>query len=517
MEFENCVLLFLKKQINDKAPVQRELQDIDQFINSEVFPPDRTKRIADLYLRLEKYLSQGQAGDRISADVLRGMVFSSCGGERADGDFPLLFLPAYLKRIRFFEHFIDAILKKAMPSLGEEKSKEILRNFEADNDLAGAVKNNELDWQFFEKRINELSPQPEKQEESARASLAQFADRLLNVLSQSVDTLRAELIFKESYQQLRDQLSFLEDVSQALLIIPKGILEEEKLEIMGKTELMDELRRRNQELEFALAQLSDEKKKVEEEKGKLAVALSNLETVDRAKSDFINVVSHQFRTPLSAIRWNNEILEDEIATAVTKKEDQEKLFEYNHAIHAKIIFIINILEDVYDTLAIEGRTMSIDRKPSQLWEIIDDVIRDVEKEAKDKKIELTFDRSAASLKEILLDQQKIRRVCTVLLRNAVHYTPEGGKVKIKLSEVEFQGQPAFSCMVQDTGIGIAPEDGPKLFAKFFRGKNAIQMSPDGAGLGLYLVKKFVEAHGGAVAVESEIFKGSTFTFVLPII
>jgi signal transduction histidine kinase len=205
---------------------------------------------------------------------------------------------------------------------------------------------------------------------------------------------------------------------------------------------------------------------------------------------------------------------DEI-TNLNLGEKQGELLGYARATYAKIVFIINILDDIYDVLAIEGKTVTVDAKPSQLWEIIDEARRLLEPEARDKKVEIIFDRGTVPLKEISVDQQKMKRVCVILLRNAIRYSFENGKVAIAVREALLDGKPALSCSIQDSGIGVAPEDRGNIFTKFFRAKNAVQASPDGAGLGLYLAKHFVEAHGGIIQVESELGKGSVFTFVLP--
>jgi signal transduction histidine kinase len=265
---------------------------------------------------------------------------------------------------------------------------------------------------------------------------------------------------------------------------------------------------------LALAQLSEEKKRVEAESQKLASALENLKLVDKAKDDFITVVSHQFRTPLSIIRWNNELLADEITELVPSGE-KERLIGYTNLIYEKSVFLIHILEDIYDVLAIEGQEIKVEKKPSQLWEIIDEVLKEFSKLAANKNIDLKFVQPDSEPQEMLLDQQKVRRVCSILIRNAIQYTPEKGSVSVTLREAELKGGPAMSCSIEDTGIGIASEDKNKLFTKFFRSQNAIKAVPNGAGLGLYLVKKFIEAHGGEVVVESELNKGSKFTFSLP--
>ncbi|MBI4992162.1 MAG: hypothetical protein HZB99_03005 [Candidatus Harrisonbacteria bacterium] len=511
-EFERCVFLAITKRVVAKEAVQGELGEIDSLLRAPAGFEDRTKIAARLYLRLEKYIGEEQPKNRISRETLREMIFNSCHGEAAEGDLALIFLPQYLRRVRLMEKLSEALIDKSRHFIGEERYVNLLNSLP--QELNGSVKNGKIDWLVFEQKVRQSAAEPEKQEEFASQTLSKLLSGLVHGLLEAIEAARSELLFREVYQQFRDNLNFVENVPQVLRIVPDGILEEEKLEILEKPKLVDELRKRNQELEFAMAQLSEEKKKLEQEQKKLAVALDDLKAVDRAKSEFIDVVSHQFRTPLSAARWNSEIIGDELAN-VAPEELKIKLAEYNRLIQEKIVFIINILEDVYDVLAIEGKTLAIEKKPSQLWEIVADVLKEQEKEAERERVSVIFDRSKAPLKEVLLDPTKIHRICKILIRNAIHYTPEKGKVIVSIWEGESEGKPVLVFSVKDTGIGVAQEDMPKLFTKFFRAKNAVKKIADGAGLGLYLVKRFIEAHGGAIWVESELDKGSTFTFAVP--
>ena len=511
-KFEKCVFLSVTKKVTGKEAVQEELKEIESLLHAPAEFEDRTKIAARLYLRLEKYIGEEQLKNRISKESLREAVFNSCRGDVAEGDFVLIFAPKYLKRIKVTEKFTEALIDKCRHFIGEERCANLFNSLPSE--LSGSVKSGKIDWLIFEQKIRQSASEPEKQEELAKQSLSAIVSNLVRGLFETIEAARAELVFREVYQQFREKLSFVEDIPQVLNIVPQGILNEEKLEILEKSKLAEELRRRNQELEFAMTQLSEEKKKVEEERVKLAAALEDLKAVDRAKSEFIDVVSHQFRTPLSGARWNSEIIGDELLN-ITQEDLRVRLVEYNRLIQEKIVFIINILEDIYDVLAIEGRALAVEKKPGQLWEIVADALKEQEKEAEREKISLAFDRSKAPLKEILLDPMKIRRICKILIRNAIHYTPENGKVTVSIWEGEMQGSPVLVCSVQDTGIGVAPGDIPKLFTKFFRAKNAIKKIADGAGLGLYLVKRFVEAHGGAIWVESELDKGSKFTFAIP--
>ncbi len=509
-EFGQCIFISLKKQVVDEGPVKEDLDSIERLLAADIADAELEKFLIPLYLRIEQYISSAQSRNRLSANELRGYIYQRCVSDQAWGDMPLLFLPIYLQRIRIFEKYIEILIKKSGNNLDTGI---VQQYFNESQFVSGVFKNGEFDWIGFENLLVKESKEPEAQEMRAEEVLKQISSKIFSLLAGKLELIRTELIFREAYQQLRSQIQFVEDVPQVMRIIPDQIMKEERVEILSKPKLIDELRKRNQELEFTLSQLSEEKRKLEAEREKLASTLESLQKADRAKSDFITVVSHQFRTPLSAIRWNDEILMDELAKA-NLGDKQEEFLGYARAIYGKIIFIINILEDIYDVLAIEGKTVTIDAKPSQLWEIISESVRLLDSEAQGKKVQVEFDKNGVPLKEVLIDQQKIKRVCMILLRNAIRYSSENGKVRILVREALLDGRPAVSCSIQDFGIGIAQEDMKNIFTKFFRAKNAVQVSPDGAGLGLYLVKNFIEAHRGIIQVESALGQGATFTFVI---
>lgn len=510
-KFEKCALALIRHYVTGKEAVRDDLDAIDR-LHSDLPAANREKACAYLYLKLENYISREQPKNRVPREILREKILNKCGAERAEGNFALLFVQSHLRKIRLFERFAESILDKVR-FLDENLYAKILPSIEEDEYLQAVFKENKPNWLILEQRIRKHQLVAEEQEMFTAIPLKNALQIIFKSLTPTMGATRAELIFRDTYNEFRDKLMFLEDVPQVLFIMPEGLLQEERVQIMPKAQLEEVVRRRTDELERALAELR-------EEKGKLAAALERLKKTDLAKSDFIVVVSHQFRTPLSAIRWNAEVLEDKISALVAEKHIEGRvgeLLEFTKSIEERSVFLSHILSDIYDVLAVEGGTMTMEKSPAQLWEIVSDVLRSFEKQAKEKGVAIIFDRSSVPLKEIVLDQRKIARVCEIIVRNAVQYTSSGGTATIVITEAEYNGAPALSCSIRDSGIGIAAEDLPKLFTKFFRAKNAMNMVPDGAGLGLYLVKHFVEAHGGAVKVQSGLNKGSEFIFTLPLI
>ncbi|MDE2001076.1 MAG: HAMP domain-containing histidine kinase [Patescibacteria group bacterium] len=504
----------LRKSLNDSSTNQDYLaaeKVIAQPLTSE---SETEQLLIQLYLKLEKYISETQEGRRVPKETLRENIRRSCNPELAAGDFPLLFLPPTHAAVRLFESYTQEILDR----LGHTwQPAEMLRYFEQLNPALATLKAKDLDhidWLDFEQQVARSQPKPDENFRTMKQIFSGAIAQLLELSKSNFEALRAERVFSDAYDLMKRRFGFLDNVAAILDIIPASIMKQEHMESLPKETLINELRKRNEDLEFALTQLKEEKGNLETEHAKLAEALQNLQALDKAKGDFINVISHQFRTPLSAIRWNNDLLM-ETSADIKPPETSEQMLTAEKAIFVKAVFLINILDDIYDVLAIEGKQVALEYRPSLVWELVDDAVGSIKDEAKVKNIQIAFNRDQSQIKTIQLDPQKIKRVFLILLRNAVNYSSAGNTVTISITPTTLNNEPAVACSIRDTGIGISPEDQAKLFTKFFRAKNAIAAVADGAGLGLYLVKNFVEAHRGTVTVASELGKGSTFTVTIP--
>ena len=235
-------------------------------------------------------------------------------------------------------------------------------------------------------------------------------------------------------------------------------------------------------------------------------------TANQAKSHFITIVSHQFRTPLSAIRMNAELLEDNLKKRFLSAVDETESVQI---IQERAIFMVNMLENVFDGMAIDAHKVSVDKKPAVIWEIFDNVKKEISREIEKKRINFILDKSPELLQEIDIDIPKITKVVKILLENAAFYNKEGGIIEVKMNKVTNEEKRFIQCSVKDEGIGVPPEDTNKIFEKFYRSPNAMNLVPNGTGLGLFIAKNFVELHGGKLWVASQPGQGSTFYFTLP--
>jgi len=231
--------------------------------------------------------------------------------------------------------------------------------------------------------------------------------------------------------------------------------------------------------------------------------------IERIKSEFVSLTAHQLRTPLSAIKWTLKMILDGDLGKINK--DQKDYLQKTYVSNERMIHLINDLLNV--SRIEEGKYLY---RPTfvQLDELTQSVISSYKGELERKNIELIFEKSEKSLPKVKIDVEKINLVITNFLDNAVKYTPAKGKVKICLNLINKNKEIEFS--IKDSGIGIPDRDKKRLFTKFFRSENAVRMETDGSGLGLFITKNIIEAHGGRVWFESNDGKGSTFYFSLPV-
>lgn len=228
----------------------------------------------------------------------------------------------------------------------------------------------------------------------------------------------------------------------------------------------------------------------------------------RHKSEFVSHVAHELRTPLSSIRAYTEMLVDGEAA------DEETRAEYYEIIDSSANRLGRLIDNMLDISRIEAGTVRVNKEPVAVSMVVKDALDEMRPQAEEKSITLTGDLIPVVFR-IMADRDQINRAVLNLVSNAIKYTPEGGKVQVRISPHE-ENQ-TISIEVSDTGVGI-PEDAlPKMFEKFYRVEANLKMAK-GTGLGLNLVKHIVETvHGGKMTLISEVGKGSTFAMTLALI
>jgi GAF domain-containing protein len=230
-----------------------------------------------------------------------------------------------------------------------------------------------------------------------------------------------------------------------------------------------------------------------------------IEAANRHKSEFLANMSHELRTPLNAIIGFSEVLQERMFG-----ELNEKQAEYTEDILSSGRHLLSLINEILDLSKVEAGRMELELATFDLPLAIDNARTFVRERAVKHGINLdvTVDER---LGDFTGDERKVKQILLNLLSNAVKFTPEGGRIGINAR----QADGAVEISVSDTGIGIAPEDQAKIFEEFRQVGGDYAHKKEGTGLGLTLAKKFVELHGGRIWVESEVGKGSKFTFSLP--
>ncbi|UZQ56074.1 PAS domain S-box protein [Trichothermofontia sichuanensis B231] len=232
----------------------------------------------------------------------------------------------------------------------------------------------------------------------------------------------------------------------------------------------------------------------------------------RLKDEFLANMSHELRTPLNAILGMTEGLQDEVFGAINKQ--QKTALE---TIEKSGVHLLSLINDILDVAKIESGQIKLEKTRVSVVSLCQSSLVFVKQQALKKNIQLYLD-IPSDLPELQVDERRIRQVLINLLNNAVKFTPEQGKVVLEVSSRSQRlatGEPSLAIAVRDTGIGIAPENLSKLFQPFIQIDSALNRQYSGTGLGLALVKRLVELHGGEVTVSSELGVGSCFTITLP--
>jgi signal transduction histidine kinase len=259
-------------------------------------------------------------------------------------------------------------------------------------------------------------------------------------------------------------------------------------------------------------------REVQEKNKKLSEALERLQELSRLKSNFLATVSHELRTPLTSVIGYSEMLLAGLAGELNEEQQ-----DYLKTILEKGESLLRLISSILDLSRIEARGVQLVRKPSSLEEIVQSAMESVLPQSFKKNLQLTSNVSP-SVQKVTVDSDKIRQCVVNLLSNSVKFTPAGGHIAVQAGPADLTPKTAgpfgsagyFQISVTDNGIGIPPELQMKVFETFFQADSSASREYGGAGLGLSIVKSYVEAHGGEVFVKSDTGKGSTFTLVLPI-
>ncbi|MCL5411295.1 MAG: ATP-binding protein [Patescibacteria group bacterium] len=234
--------------------------------------------------------------------------------------------------------------------------------------------------------------------------------------------------------------------------------------------------------------------------------ITKLKELDKTKSEFVSIASHELRTPLTVINGYLSLL---------LSGDLGKISPNHQIIFNKIYSdtqrLTRLVEDLLNVARIEEGRLKLNPEKVEMAQLVKDTVEEYKIYAESKKISLNFIVPKNKNTQVFIDKNKIKQVLTNLIDNAIKYTPEKGKVKVKITEEDR----LIAITIEDNGIGISKQALPSLFTKFQQVSGSYIKENKGTGLGLFIVKGLVELHGGNIDVKSTYGQGSTFRFTLP--
>ena len=246
--------------------------------------------------------------------------------------------------------------------------------------------------------------------------------------------------------------------------------------------------------------------RVNEATKELRASNAQLQRLDKAKDEFVGMASHQLRTPLTSVKGYISMVIEGDAGKIT--DAQRHLLDEAFTSSERMVHLIN---DFLNVSRLQTGKFLIDKRPTQLAKVIEQELDSLATTAASRNLTFLY-KPPEDFPLLDLDESKIRQVIMNFADNALYYSPEHTNIHVKL--MSEGGEAIFT--VKDAGIGVPVAEQSQLFSKFYRASNARKQRPDGTGVGLYLAKKVVDAHGGKVIFESAEGQGSTFGFRLPL-
>lgn len=240
------------------------------------------------------------------------------------------------------------------------------------------------------------------------------------------------------------------------------------------------------------------------------IIISSVERIaeaSRMKSEFISIASHELKTPLSVIKWSLDLL-----LSYKKEQLNEEILEYLVAMNENNERLIKLTNNLLDVSRIESGAFTLNPKKQSIVRAIQDSVEESQPLARVSNISLTFSHPQEQIPLIYFDSDRMKVVLASLIHNAIKYIK--GKGDVNLSIIKSRNKVVVE--VRDTGVGIPRLDQPFIFSKFYRSNNILLYQTQGAGLGLFIAKAFIEASGGKIGFRSNEGNGSVFWFSLPI-
>lgn len=415
--------------------------------------------------------------------------------------------------------YISVPLKALLQNLLHGNKDERLTNLKRSDEIGVLAQTvNDLSI-FWEQSILKLSSNTQ----SLSDKINQFEIALSTVTDAviAIDSNRCITVFNRSATHLlhiSDQQALGKPISEIMKVYDKKdeispltycpITEETSEEIGYHRERLRIVSNGNEAFVNIICRQVQEKEKSQIKAILILTDVTKEKRLEEMQLDFVSMAVHELRTPLTSIRGYLAVFMDENKDQF---DGNQKMFL--DRINISTQRLINLIENLLNVARVERGVFNINKQSVDWVTSAKQTIQELTFRAKDKNITLQFIDPPSPIPHIQADTLRINEVLTNLIVNAINYTPENGSITVT---IDTNGKEVIT-HIKDTGVGIPKDKQDRLFTKFFRVSNTIDTGAKGTGLGLYISKQIIDLHHGHIWVESEVGKGSTFSFALPII
>jgi len=328
---------------------------------------------------------------------------------------------------------------------------------------------------------------------------------LLSILNKTLKAMPSDMLTSALaiYDSTADKVTFLDFVKDNMLafFVTAGFF------VLTIISIILVLLRKARKAEAVAKLAANDTQKLND---KLEIALKKAEEANLAKTRFLNNMSHDIRTPMNAILGYAQLMENEL-----KGKDLPETSEHLKKLQQSGNLLLSIINNVLDMARIESGRMEIDENYCRIEDVWKSLFAVFDEKARKKNISLHYTMNVEH-EHVLTDVTKVKEILVNILSNAIKYTPAGGSVMVYVDELpcDESGYMIVRIRISDTGIGMSRDYLTKIFEAFTREKNTTKSKIAGTGLGMSIVKNYVDLLGGTIDVESELGKGSTFTVTL---
>ncbi len=481
------IISYVVDLISDKAKIQSQLVKIGAI--KELAKEEQEPFYVKIYFELEKALISEQP-NKYSTKTLREAIRNAFKLEEARTRLTIFFLRPEVQQIKLIELLLGGLVKKLVPRIGVSEIQKAIEKTTEETLLKGiVVTKTGIDFIKAERMFFELP------EQWLRLVLIN-AQELLSVIFSKAEQVLGGVDFRaaveEVYQSLKREFGTLPIFSDMVKLLPPGVLDIEKLGLMTRTELEEEVKKRTAELEEAY------RRQIEREK-----------EIRRLREQFVFIAAHELNSPVNAIKWGlGSILEDE-KTFKALPENVAAVIEKVYTTNERLI---NLIEDLLEISRLEKGVIKVKVEEVDLRKAIKETIQDLSHLAAKMSVEIRWKDKGKPLPLVRANLDLVREIFTNLLNNAIRFNKKGGWVFISSEKT----QTDLIFHIQDSGIGMTKEEMKGLFQQFYRVENRETRDIKGTGLGLFIVKQILERMKGRIWVESKKGEGSVFSFSLPL-